>query len=416
MREVQVHLREYIDQKTLGATVDVSAITEARDSMDRSIGDYLDLPVFSGEHEHWRTILRAKDALNEAVVRCLTATDHGDFRAAEAMSRNDVSDAAEDLSEAITGDIEFNAAHSRDLALEIKRLRARSSATAFVLAAVCALITAVGAFGLHRAIRSHEDLAERHRLLLAQRASDLDQFAGRVAHDILSPLSAVGFALQLAGRGDEEARAQCIARGTSALGRVTRLVRGLLDFARAGAKSDTSVRTDVRALLLDLAPALESEALAVGAELEIEADVACAVSCNAGVLNSLVANLARNAIKYIGDGDVRRIAIRAHEQRERVRVEVADTGPGLAPDVEDHVFEPYMRGAHVTQAGLGLGLATVKRLAEAHGGRVGVASVTGQGCTFWFELPKAAAEATPAAADTSVRVVASAALQGFVSE
>lgn len=53
------------------------------------------------------------------------------------------------------------------------------------------------------------------------------------------------------------------------------------------------------------------------------------------------------------------------------------------------VFEPYFRGQAGGAEGLGLGLATVKKLAEGHGGRVGVTSERGKGSTFWFELPRA---------------------------
>jgi signal transduction histidine kinase len=108
-------------------------------------------------------------------------------------------------------------------------------------------------------------------------------------------------------------------------------------------------------------------------------------------LTSVVSNLAGNAIKYIGTGPIRRLEIRAREEAHVVRVELEDTGPGLAVGSEEHVFEPYVRGRAATQPGIGLGLATVKRLVEGHGGRVGVRSMLGQGCTFWFELPKVAA-------------------------
>jgi signal transduction histidine kinase len=71
-----------------------------------------------------------------------------------------------------------------------------------------------------------------------------------------------------------------------------------------------------------------------------------------------------------------------------VRFEVADTGPGLPPAFEKHAFEPYMR-ATTRVPGLGLGLATVKRLVCAYGGHVGVArGEGGVGALFWFELPR----------------------------
>jgi signal transduction histidine kinase len=73
-----------------------------------------------------------------------------------------------------------------------------------------------------------------------------------------------------------------------------------------------------------------------------------------------------------------------------VRFEVDDTGPGIPVEEQAAVFEPYVRGKGAHVAGLGLGLATVRRLVEANGGRVGVASQPGRGARFWFTLPAAA--------------------------
>lgn len=261
---------------------------------------------------------------------------------------------------------------------------------AFGLDAACALVTVAGAITLRRAMRAHAELEQRHRRLLEERASELEHFAGTVAHDILSPLGVVGFSLQLAGRpAEEETRARYVARGVAALERVKRLVHDLLEFARAGAKPDPSARSDVARTIADLVEHLSAETTKAGVELIADVDISSEVVCKAGVLMSLVANLTRNAVKYIGDGPVRRIEIRALDREDIVRVEVQDTGPGLPPGLEEHVFEPYVRGSRATQPGIGLGLATVKRLAEAHGGKCGVHSVPGEGCTFWFELPKA---------------------------
>ncbi|PTL74958.1 sensor histidine kinase KdpD [Vitiosangium sp. GDMCC 1.1324] len=70
--------------------------------------------------------------------------------------------------------------------------------------------------------------------------------------------------------------------------------------------------------------------------------------------------------------------------------ESSDTSARLPAGLERTVFEPYVRAAGTHQPGIGLGLATVKRIAEAHHGRVGVQSTPGQGATFWVELPLAA--------------------------
>jgi signal transduction histidine kinase len=169
------------------------------------------------------------------------------------------------------------------------------------------------------------------------------------------------------------------------------LVTGLLEFARAGGKPASDARADVETVIVDLVAELEPTAAETGAALSAKRSGTCFVACSPGVLTSLIANLARNAIKYLGDGPVRRIEIRALDRGGSVRLEVEDTGPGLAPAIEKRVFEPYVRSPNATQPGVGLGLATVKRLAEAHGGRVGVQSFSGRGSTFWFEIPKAGA-------------------------
>jgi signal transduction histidine kinase len=96
----------------------------------------------------------------------------------------------------------------------------------------------------------------------------------------------------------------------------------------------------------------------------------------------------RNAIKYMGDAPVRRVTVRSFARRRAVRIEVADTGPGLPPEAASRVFEPYVRATATSGGGFGLGLATVRRLVEAHRGRVGVDSGP-TGATFWVELPSA---------------------------
>jgi signal transduction histidine kinase len=106
------------------------------------------------------------------------------------------------------------------------------------------------------------------------------------------------------------------------------------------------------------------------------------------VLSSVVGNLLGNAIKYMPtEAKDRRVRVRAFEMGNRVRVEVSDTGKGLSKEAQDRIFQPYVR-VDQSRPGLGLGLATVKRLIEAYAGRVGVQSSAGRGAIFWFELPR----------------------------
>ncbi|HVH43939.1 MAG TPA: HAMP domain-containing sensor histidine kinase [Labilithrix sp.] len=379
IRDLQGELRE-----ASGAD-DAQGVDAARRALVQSLNDYLVLPVAQRERPLWRDVFDSRAALDRALTRFESQmeADIADASRAEAAA------AASELNGAITRAIAFNAVRSRDLALESKQLRLTASYVAIGLDVVCAAIAICGAILLRRLGRAHDALLATHLRLQEERASELEQFAGRVAHDILSPLSTVGLALQLVARGaPEQERARFLERGTAALERVKRLVSGLLDFARAGAAPEASSRADVAEVMGDLSAELEPTARAARVELRMKHQGACVVSCNPGVLTSLIANLARNAIKYIGDGPTRRVDVRAFECAEFVRVEVEDTGPGLQPEVENRVFDAYARARNSTQPGIGLGLATVKRLAEAHHGKVGVSSILGQGCTFWLELPK----------------------------
>src|SRR5262249_18348064 len=114
------------------------------------------------------------------------------------------------------------------------------------------------------------------------------------------------------------------------------------------------------------------------------------VSCAEGIFTSILSNLVQNAIRHTSKAEPERLVeVRAVDAGPDVRVEVADTGPGVRPEDAEAIFQPQVSRSH-GGSGLGLGLATVKRLAEAHGGHVGVTSEAGRGALFWVTLPAAA--------------------------
>jgi signal transduction histidine kinase len=223
-------------------------------------------------------------------------------------------------------------------------------------------------------------LAERH-----ERMTEIDVFAGRVAHDLTSPLMAVAYGLGFlkARLADDSASAAAVNRAIRSLERVRTLMSGLREYARSGAPPDATESTSVEEILREVVDEFQLEASAGGVKLECSIQSPSLVRCPSSVLTSLAENLVRNAIKHMGEQTPRAVRVRARDSEGFVRVEVEDTGPGVPPEILPRIFEPFVR------PGSGIGLSTVKRLAEAAGGRVGCRSKLNAGSLFWFELPRA---------------------------
>ncbi|APR84882.1 histidine kinase [Minicystis rosea] len=258
------------------------------------------------------------------------------------------------------------------------------------LETLCVLATSLSLLAAYRVVRTAAASGAESRRQLELRMVELEAFAGRVAHDLLSPLMSVSLALGAAEpylATSEHGRIHSmVARAAASLSRVRQTVSDLLDFARAGASPPQNARADAPAVLREVADDFEPIAESARVELRVEVGSSRAVRCSAGVLRSVLANLVQNAIKYIDGGEERRVTVRSAELGSDVRFEVEDTGPGIRADDQVTIFEPYVRRSD-HGAGLGLGLATVRRLVEAHGGQVGVCSEPGRGSRFWAVLP-----------------------------
>lgn len=146
---------------------------------------------------------------------------------------------------------------------------------------------------------------------------------------------------------------------------------------------------------LDLRVAAEEvvrEAAAVarrkGLALRVESEPDVLALADRRRVRQILTNLVANALKFTPRGHV---IIRVSRHDEVARVEVEDTGYGIAEDEREAIFEAYRQStdARMRQGGAGLGLATVKRLVELHGGSIEIESTLGEGSTFRFVLPLA---------------------------
>lgn len=388
-REVELALEGYIDDPTVRRARGAEFDATLKELIQR-IDAYLTLPQFQGEEESWLGLRRAADAFDESARRARELSDSGNKAAAKEMFVSTVEPAAARVADAAMASIEFNAQEGRALASDIQKTHARTNILLDALMAISAVVAIGGAILLHRQTVRRRAIVEEHAKLIEARAAELEQFAGRVAHDIRNPLSAAKMASELIVRSSTDRTAKDLAsRVVKGLSRANTIISGLLDFARAGAHPDPGARANLTEVIRDLFAELAHEVEARNIDLQVEPIPPVLAGCSPGVYLSLISNLIRNAIKYMAPDGPRRIVTRVIDEGAMLRTEVSDTGPGIAQADLGHLFEPYFRVERVARNGLGLGLATVKKLAESHHGEVGVDSQLGKGSTFWFTLPHA---------------------------
>jgi signal transduction histidine kinase len=274
---------------------------------------------------------------------------------------------------------------------QLEQVRARSIETSRLLDGMWALFAVAGAVIAGILVRGHQRLARQMHRLEQERSGELEQFSARVAHDIVSPLSSVSIGLQILSRkvADDPQAGEAAGMMRRSLQRVTVIVDELFRFAQSGARPQPGETADLGGVLEALQEELVPAAAERGVALTFEPAPAISVACAEGAILVAVQNLVRNAIRYVADAPKKRVVARATVLRDRVRVSIEDSGPGVPEGMEAAIFDPYVRGSRVGQ-GLGLGLATVKRIIESRNGRVGVVSRPDRGATFWIELPRAA--------------------------
>jgi signal transduction histidine kinase len=375
-----------------------------RQDIDEQLAAYEALPFFPHERAVFAYVSDALAVYDRHYAEWQASSDP----AGSASLKADLSL----LDSALQRSTMFDAEQGQRLGLEIQQIRGDAN-TLVVLVDAIVVLLAAGAVvlalrQLRRAalVRDIEDAAREQREAELREANEaLGQFAGRVAHDVLSPLSTTMLSLDLIREScpDDKRVSRAIERGAAALGRVRSLVDDLLAFARAGGKPESRAEANVASVLRDLFDGLAGQAQQQDISLSLEPVPPGSVACSPGVLTSIVTNLVQNAMKYMGDSRERRIAARVLDTGPSWRIEVSDTGQGIPDDEQQRIFEPYVQLARA-RGGIGLGLATVERLVRAHGGTVGLRSKVGTGSTFWFELPKAQ-EVAPAADATTMQPV-----------
>ncbi|HEX5804414.1 MAG TPA: ATP-binding protein [Azospira sp.] len=236
----------------------------------------------------------------------------------------------------------------------------------------------------------------KQALITADHASQAkSEFLARMSHELRTPLNAIlGFAQVLDKATDQPLAAkqqECVTHILHGGHHLLGLINEVLDLSAIEAG-----RLEVEVAEVPLAPLLrECLALvspqAADREVRIEAGDAGELCLRADRirLKQVLLNLLSNGIKYNRPGG--RLTLAIADQGESVRVTVADTGRGIAPDLAERVFRPFDRLGINQVEGTGIGLAITRRLVELMGGRIDFTSTVGVGTTFCIEFAKGAA-------------------------
>lgn len=228
--------------------------------------------------------------------------------------------------------------------------------------------------------------------IAAQRQAQI-AFLGGVAHDLRNPLSALQLSVELLGPDQElppEATLrQTVARIERQIVRMERMLGDFLDVAKieAGQLDLRLAAHDACTLVKEVADLFEGTSRERH-RIEVRApDTALPIWCDPMRIEQVIANLISNAIKYSPPESVVELAVDARGREIELRV--TDHGIGIAMEDHARVFEPFRRVglSKETVPGVGLGLFVVRKIVEAHGGRIAIESAPGQGATFRVFLP-----------------------------
>ena len=231
----------------------------------------------------------------------------------------------------------------------------------------------------------------RNEAIVRRRSEELEGFAGRVAHDLLNPISAAEMSLAAAERGaaGNDRMLALAARGKRSLNRARALVDDLFAFAQAGARPLPGMTTSVAEVVEGVIEELRAPALERNITINVTPLVApVAVRCANGVLASLLSNLVRNAIKHMGGSTRRQVDVRIEPRHIASASRCRTRGRGCARAGVERIRSVCPGGGHVrTGPGPGPG----DRAAAGRGPFRPLRRLSrpGEGALFWFELPAA---------------------------
>jgi two-component system sensor histidine kinase/response regulator len=232
----------------------------------------------------------------------------------------------------------------------------------------------------------------RARLEKKALLDELDAFAHTVAHDLKNPIAVVSLRAQLLrtlwDSADDDALLKHVVELDKNTTRLNNIVDELLLLAGVRRQTIRPQRVEMEPVIQEALGRVEHLVQQSCAQVEPPATWPAALGHGPWIAE-VWTNYLSNAVKYGGQPPRIQLGADLVAERTRVRFWVQDNGPGLTPEQQAALFQPFARVTETRVKGHGLGLSIVRRIAEKLGGSAGVESQPGAGSRFWFELPAA---------------------------
>jgi signal transduction histidine kinase len=221
-------------------------------------------------------------------------------------------------------------------------------------------------------------------VLVRQRA-----FVAAAGHELRTPLAGLKSQLDVARRSRETSqRERALTQAGRSIARMTALIEQLLLLARSDGRAPPAPQAEIElvALVDDVVTEYQGKARRAGLRLTLtSAPSSIRLKGNATLLESMVANLLENALRFSPQGS--EVCVLLAASTHRVELRVRDQGPGIPEPEREHVFDPFYRGNGEPRFGSGLGLTIVQAVVRLHRGRVALEKAPGGGNDAVVELP-----------------------------
>jgi PAS domain S-box-containing protein len=231
--------------------------------------------------------------------------------------------------------------------------------------------------------RTRQLQAAQDELLRKERLSAIGQLTASVAHELRNPLAAIKNTIFALKESPDPTLTRPLARMERSLDRCQQIIAELLDYSRARA-----LQCQERCLDQWLRDLLDEQQLPAGiAVVRLLEAGAVRVTFDPDRLRRVIINLVENAAQALAEAKDCRgptITLRTRPAADGIEIDVADNGPGIAPENVARIFDPFFS---TKSFGTGLGLPMVKQIVEQHGGAIALASTQGQGTCFSIRIP-----------------------------